>query len=988
MAFMTSIASLIQRRHRRKARQAAARAKNRFWLVTILIMAALLVVLPVGGVLGGAAVMYLSAAADLPTPLQTITLGPVLGTTELYDSQGDVLLFSVRDPLGDRRAWVTLDQLPPYVAQATLLLEDPNFLTTARFDLARTITRLWRNVLDDKPIEADLSLTGRLVRNAIAPPPEFISRESRAKEAALVAEINRRYTPLEVLEWHLNTNYYGNEIYGIDAAAQLYLGKRAVDLTLDEVALLVAIPPAPQYNPINNLTAARGRQADVLRALLAQGIITQQAYSEAANRFTPVRLDAGQTPSIAPEFAVYARKQTEQILDSLGRNGAQLVSRGGLRVTTTLDMDLYLQSECVLRAHLDQLRGSIPDGRTLTGTLCNMALYLPNVTLPSSAAPPDTGALVVIDVHTGMLKSMVGPAATYSAQPGPVLYPFVYFTAFLTSQYNAGTMMLDIPARFPGPVEGLIYTPSNPNGRYYGVLNLREAMGGGLLPSVAALAQKIGINRVLANAHFIGLNSLNEGLYDLSLLERGGTVSPLDVAYAYNVFAMMGQMPGVQTSPLGEGFRSRDPVAVLKIEDAQGAVLWEYDLTQTGANCTLKNCTGVFEKGMGYLVNDILSDQRARSAVWGENTPFTMPQRAAVVNGLTGDKRDNWTVGYTPQLTVGVHLARSDGAPLALDTYGLTGAAVVWRSILDYVYARDNLPFTVWERPPNIVEVAVCERSGLLPNGNCPVRREIFLAGTDAALVTDTFWRKYEINSQNLLLAAATTPDSLRAERVYFVPPFEALDWWKSNNLLLPPENYDTITLPDQIGLTQILAPKQLDYVGGQVQIRGSMDVDNMQYYQLSYGKGANPDQYFDITGQQTTFTPGQPLAVWDTTGLDGLYTLRLVVVLKDNTIDPETINVTVDNIPPVIRLSAGEAGQVFQWPGDQVIPLVAEVSDNFQVARVEFFHNGVPIGVDDQWPYGFEWRINRTGSEFFSAVAYDAIGNFSAADVEVEVVR
>ena len=166
------------------------------------------------------------------------------------------------------------------------------------------------------------------------------------------------------------------------------------------------------------------------------------------------------------------------------------------------------------------------------------------------------------------------------------------------------------------------------------------------------------------------------------------------------------------------------------------------------------------------------------------------------------------------------------------------------------------------------------------------------------------------------------------------------------------------------------------------------MDSFNMQYYQLSYGQGLNPDSWIDITGQQTSFTPGTSLGLWDTTGLDGLYTLRLIVRLNDNTIDPAVINVTVDNIAPTIALQAGEAGQVFRWPDDQIIPLTADVADNLAVDRVEFYHNGQFIGTDDDWPYGFNWDITRPGVEVFGAVVFDAVGNSANAEIEIEVAR
>jgi hypothetical protein len=191
------------------------------------------------------------------------------------------------------------------------------------------------------------------------------------------------------------------------------------------------------------------------------------------------------------------------------------------------------------------------------------------------------------------------------------------------------------------------------------------------------------------------------------------------------------------------------------------------------------------------------------------------------------------------------------------------------------------------------------------------------------------------------------------------------------------------------LGAAALLQPAPFAYVGGVVDIRGSMDPTNMQYYQLAYGQGLNPENWTQIGGQQQGFTRGASLGVWDTNGLDGLYSLRLTVVLEDNTLETDVQQVTVDNLPPAIILSAGEDEQaLFRWPQDQVINLTAEVQDNLATERVEFYYNGEFIGTDEEWPWGFEWDINRVGTENFRAVAFDAVGNQMSSELTVEVVR
>jgi membrane peptidoglycan carboxypeptidase len=950
------------------------------WTAVLSTVIAMVLVLPSGAALGSTAILYFQATRGLPEPRETVSTDAVIGATKLYDSTGETLLYSVEDPLGDQRQWVTLDSLPQHVIDATLVWEDPNFMNEARFDAFSTSLRLWNSVFSGKS-DPDPTLTGRLVRNTILSPSE----PDATREIALVAEIDRLYTPDQILEWHLNTNYYGNDAYGIDAAARVYLGKPAADLTLDETALLAAIPLAPQYNPFDNEAAARGRQQDVLRAMLRASKITQPAFDEAANALTPLQEGEGYAPEVAPDFSVFAREQAEDILDSMGLDGSRLVARGGLRITTTLDMDLYYQTQCALATHLARLNAQPPPSATLDGQSCSSAAFLPSVP-PGGGAAPNNGAVVIIDVSTGEIRAVVGSALPRDNQPGPILQPFVYFTGFTTALFNPATMVQDIPKPFPGAQEGLIYTPTNPDNRFRGPMNLRDAMGVGLLPPAADVAYRQGIDTILRTAHQIGLDSLDLGAYDLTLLERGGGVSLLDVSYAYSVFASLGNMRGVSVQPVANGYRGRDPVAVRRIEDANGGVLWEYNASQIGLNST-----NILQPELGYLVNDILADQETRWPVLGENNVLDLPRTAAVVNGITSDRADDWTVGYTPQLVVGVHLNRDENGsrqPMTLDPFGLTGAASVWRAVTEYAHERDGLQPQSWQRPPSIVEQAVCERSGTLPNGNCPVRGEIFLDGTQTRLQTDTFWQSFQINSQTGQLATANTPGELRRDQVYFVPPPEAIDWWQANNLPLPPTEYDTVSRPELFGTAAILQPEPFAYVGGQVDVRGSIIPDHLQFYQLAYGQGLNPSQWTDIGGPQTTFTRGDSLATWDTTGLDGLYNLRLTVVTDDNSIETRVTQVTVDNLAPTLSLSAGESGKIFRWPGDTVIPLTADVLDNLAIAHVEFYHNGQYVGRDEEWPYGFEWETTGVGTESFSATAFDAVGNSSSADLTVEVVR
>lgn len=982
---MANIIQIIKKRKFRRIHKHHQQFTDQLSLSSLLIFLVLGVILPISVAVGAVGVSYSQALALLPDARTLVSLDPILGETRLYDASGQTLLLSLQDS-ANTTTWLSLDEMPETVWRATLLWEDPTFLSHTGFNPFVLIRNWWSNQLNG-PLGEDNSIAGRLVRNILLP-PQTDAMAGRALEMALIAELHRRYTPQQILEWHINTNYYGNEAYGIEAAAQLYLGKSARYLTLDEVALLVAIPTAPQFNPIDDETAARGRQSDLLRRMLVEGIITASQFEAVAGVQTSIRSSIGEIPLIAPEFVVYARKQAERILTSLGLDGTRLVSRGGLKIITTLDLDLYYQADCTLQTHLTRLRDAQAGAvETRINTPCVAARYLPEeIPATDQSNLPDTGVIVILDPNTGEILAMVGDATKAGYQPSVTLHPLIYLDGFFnpSPNYTAATMLLDIPRPFPGAVEGLIYIPTNPDGRFRGPISLRNAMGAGLLPPVTQVANVLNLNTVLRRTvNRLGINSLRTGLYDLSLLERGGAVSVLDVGFTYGVLAASGYASGLRITPIAPGLRDHDPLAIRRIETNTGDVLWEYDEAERRISRV-----PVVESQLAYVVNHILSDTRTRWGTLGQGNILETTRPTAVVNGMSSDRVDNWTVGYTPQIVTVVLLGRTDRTPTSLDPFAMAGAATVWRAMMDYIHTRDALPILEWKRPETIITALVCEISGMSPNDACRTREEIFLDVSQLP-PKDTYWQLVEINTQTRLRASINTPAALRAQVPYFVPPPEAMDWWRANNQPLPPTEYDAVNITQtDLSTTVILQPRNFDVVGGIVDVRGSVDEGTLEFYQVSYGQGPNPTEWINLTEPQTWFVAGRSIAQWDTTGLDGTYVLRLRVVKKNGTIETAFSQVTVDNIPPAIVLRAGEPNQVFRWTIDSIIPVTAEVSDNIRISRVDFYLNGQFVATVSSFPYVYNHPINRPGIETFTAVAYDAVDNSSTAETRIEVVR
>jgi len=983
---MANIVQIIKKRKLKRLQKNQRQFRDQMSLLLLILIIFFGVLVPLSVIVGAVGVTYSQAIQYIPNSPTTVSVDPILGETKIYDTTEETLLLSLADSAEQTNQWIALTDMPETVWRATILWEDPTFLSDIGFNPFNLIEGWWRNRLDG-PMEEDTSIVGRLVRNILLP-TQTDPIEGRAIEMAMIAELHRRYAPQELLEWHINTNYYGNEAYGIEAAAQFYLGKSAKDLTLDEVALLVAIPTAPQFNPIDDETAARGRQSDLLRRMLVEGIITSSEFEAIAGLQTPIRANVGETPLIAPEFVVYARKQAERILSGLGLDGARLVSRGGLKIVTTLDLDLYYQAECTLRTHLAKLSDPNAIGiNTLMNTPCVAASYLPSeIPATDTSNLPDSGVIFILDPNTGEILAMVGDATKAQYQPSVTLHPLIYLDGFFNPNpnYTAASMLLDIPRPFPGAVEGAIYIPTNPDGRFRGPISLRDAMGAGLLPPVTQVANVLNLNTVLRRTvNRVGINTLRTGLYDLSLLERGGAVSVLDVGFVYGTLAALGDANGLRITPIAPGLRDHDPLAIRRIESNTGEILWEYNDIERQLSRV-----PVIESQLAYVVNDILSDRETRWETLGQGNILETTRPTAIINGTSSDRVDNWTVGYTPQIVTVVHLGRADRTPTSLDPFATAGAAMIWRAMMDYTHARDGLPIAEWTRPDTIITAVVCEISGMSPNDACRSREEIFL-DIGQLPPEDTYWQLVEINTQTRLRASINTPSSLRAQVAYFIPPPEAMDWWRANNQPLPPTEYDAVSITQtDLGTTIILQPRDFDEVGGVVDVRGSLDESSFDFYQLSYGQGPNPTEWINLTDALTSFTAGTSLAQWDTTGLDGTYVLRLRVVKRDGTTETDFSQVTVDNIAPAVVLRAGEPSQVFRWTVDSIIPVTAEVSDNIRVSRVDFYLNGQFIATVSNYPYVYNHPINRPGIETFTAVAYDAVDNNSTAETQVEVIR
>ena len=959
---------IISRRQRRREAHKSSRNVPTLSLGCLGIFVGLFVLLVFTGISAATAV-YTSLTQDLPDPGQIeaeFTQGSdqFFETTKIYDRSGQVLLYEVIDPLAGDRQWVSLDQVPAICQNATIAIEDKTFRTNAGID-PLGLARAFISNLRGGAVQGASSITQQVVKNTLIDPEERYvqSYERKIKEAILALEISRRYSKDQILEWYLNTNNYSNVAYGIEAAAQVYFGKGVSDLDLAECAMLTPIPQFPRMNPIDEPDEAKQRQELVLDAMVREGYIS--AEESVAAKFEELRIAGGVTERFdiqSPHFSVYVRKWLEDHF------GYDVVNRGGLKVYTTLDMDLQDLAQKAIATQVQQL--------TEEGHNAN------------------NGALVAIRPTTGEVLAMVGSAdywndpidgkfnvATGLRQPGSSFKPFTYVT-LLSQGFPPSYGFLDAPTRFDQPgANPPVYIPENYDRRYHGYQRLRLALARSYnIPAVEAL-RLAGVDSVIRLAHKMGITTLDRGLdfYGLALTLGGGEVKLIDMVYAFGVFATGGNMVGTPVLEERPGYRTLDPAPVLRVEDSNGQVLWQYaaDVEYNGAKTM--QAASILDAKLAYLINSILSDNPARCAAFGCPNVLELDRPVAVKTGTTNDYKDNWTLGYTPQIAVGVWIGNTDNTEMK-NVSGITGAAPVWHDVMAY-YLKDK-PVEPFVRPPGLVEKSVCATTGLLPTKYCPTTVELFIPGTEPTSY-DTLHQAFLIDKETGKLATVFTPPDKVEEKIFEIYPPEAAEYVAAANIPQPPAEYDTVygPAPNSYGDVAIISPGAYEYVRGQVVITGNAKIGNMSMYRLDFGQGLNPTQWQQIGPDHNNSVDQSPLELWDVAPFDGLYSLRLSAFQNDGNVATSVVQVTVDNISPTLKLLYPPNDEVYVFGKDEWISLNPDVQDNIAIDRVEFFVDGetAPFLVRPVPPYDAKWKLDdgkKIGDHTLYARAYDKAGN------------
>lgn len=626
---------------------------------------------------------------DLPKPGEVIRREGF--STKIYDRDGE-LLYDLYD--NERRNPITLNQLPEYLKQATVAIEDKDFYKHGGFDLL-TVIRIPYNMVFRQRVVGGSTLTQQLVKNALLTNERTISR--KFKELVLSIQIERTFTKDQILEMYLNEAPYGGTAWGVGTAAELYFNKDVSELSLTESAFLAGLPQRPSvYSPFSGKKNEAGvpywkiRTESVLRAMEKNGNITKLQMEEEIAKLDSLEFNTTETDIKAPHFVFYVRDQLEEMF------GPDLVEKGGLKVTTTLDLPLHQQAQNIVTEEVEGVEAY-------------------NIT---------NGAAVVMNPKTGEILSMVGSkdffdqdidgqfnvAADGLRQPGSSIKPVTYLAMFRRG-YSPASMLVDVETIFKPNENADEYKPKNYDGEFRGPVSLRNSLGSSLnIPAVKSVAI-VGVKEFLQTAYDLGFVTLeptdeNMKRFGLAVTLGGAEVHLLDTVTAYSAFA-------------NSGLKVK-PVAILKVEDKDGRVLFEHKQVEGKR---------VMSEGEAFLINDVLTDNNARLLAFGANSLLNTGKPIAVKTGTTNDQKDNWTIGWSQEVIVGTWVGNNNNTSMTRVASGVTGASPIWRRIifsaLDMGYGAPD-----WVVPGDVERVEVDSISGYPAHDGFPTKFDYFLKGT------------------------------------------------------------------------------------------------------------------------------------------------------------------------------------------------------------------------------------------------------------------
>lgn len=644
-------------------------------------------------------------AKDLPSPNKLSLISS--SSTVFYDREGEILFEMYKDK---NRIPITLNQIPNHLKYATIAIEDKNFYKHSGISQIG-ILRAFINIILGRGIQGGSTITQQLIKNVLLGSQRSISR--KIKEMILAFEVERRYTKDEILQMYLNEAPYGGTFWGIGSAAKGYFGKEVKDLNLIESAFLAGLPQSPSiYSPfVSKKDAWKERTKHVLRRMREDGYINSKEEKKALEELNKLKFSNLKLSINAPHFVFYVKDQIEKDF------GNKIIDKG-VKIKTTLSLKVQRIAEKIVREEIEKIKKF-------------------NVT---------NSAVVILDSKTGEILAMVGSydfndenygkfnAALGLRQPGSAVKPITYALAF-EKGYTPSTVIMDVKTEFTSGVKNeKPYIPVNYDGKYRGPMQIRFALGNSEnIPAVKMLAM-VGIKDFLQKAYEMGIPQFaptdnNLKRFGLSITLGGGETTLLDLTSAFSVFA--------------RGGIKKDLISYTQIDDHKGKNIFKVVRTKEKR---------VLSPESAFLISHILSDNNARAEVFGLNSYLKIPRKTvAVKTGTTDDKRDNWAVGYTKDITVGVWVGNNDNSKMdPRIASGVTGASpIFYRLMLELLkFYQDG----IMEKPEKVKALMIDAFLGGLPKEGYPTRSEYFIEGTEPKDISP-FYKKLRISKANGKLA-------------------------------------------------------------------------------------------------------------------------------------------------------------------------------------------------------------------------------------------
>lgn len=679
----------------------------------------------------------------------------VQNSTKIYDRTGKILLYDIHQDT--KRTDISGDMMGINIKNATVAIEDSEFYNHGGIRITSIVRAVFANFFGTGRTQGGSTITQQLVKNTLLTSEKSYTR--KIKEWVLSIKIDNSIPKDKILEYYLNEAPYGGAVYGVEEASKTYFDKEPIDLTLAEAAYLASIPQSPTtLSPYGkNKNKLEARKNLVLSRMLEINFISKDQYDKAKSEIVTF-IPQATTGIKAPHFVFFIKDYLEK------KYGSEMIEKGGLKVTTSLDYDLQLKGEQIVKD------GALQNEKDWNGK---------------------NASLVAIDPKTGQILTLVGSrnyfdkqidgnfnVATASRQPGSSFKPFIYATAF-NEGFTPNTVLFDLPTEFqttcdaygkalPGHNQKDCYMPDNYDGKFRGPMTLRDALAQSINLVAVKLFYLTGLPNSLKTAEDMGISTLDDiSRYGLTLVIGGGEVSLLDITSAYGVFANNGM---------------RNPyTGILKIEDVSGKILEEFN----------SKTQEVLSKNTALTISDVLSDEKARVPTFGAHSALFIPGKdVAVKTGTTNNNKDAWTIGYTPSIAVGVWAGNNDNVPMKKG--GAAVAGPIWNKFINE--ALKTIPSENFEKPnldtdPEKIKPAlrgfwqgnenffIDKISGKLASLNTPKET------MQEKVITNVHSILYWIDKNDILGAPPSNPSNSPQFNHWEIP---IQNWWAQNSTRYP----------------------------------------------------------------------------------------------------------------------------------------------------------------------------------------------------------